>query len=127
MSQYQTQIPARRLGVALLICLAGTLAPVQAQEARDPTRPPAEVASVPGETAPGLPLSPGNLSIVVSDGKPLLVLDKRLYRQGESLGQYKIERISESEVWLRKGRELHKIARFVGIERRSAAPERSNP
>jgi hypothetical protein len=120
-----------RLNLALLACsLVGTLVPLHAEEARDPTRPPPEVASLPsapGESKPGLPLSPGDLSIVVVDGKPLLVRDKHLYRQGESLGQYKIERISESEVWLRKGRELHKIARFAGIERRSLAPERSNP
>jgi hypothetical protein len=67
------------------------------------------------------------MSVVVRDGKPLLVVGTRLYQQGQQIGLFKIERISETEVWLRNGKEVHKIARFAGIERRAAAPERSTP
>ena len=61
----------------------------------------------------------GPLSVLVVDGQPYLVVGTRLYAQGQQLGAARIERITETEVWLREGRSLRKISNFVGIQRRS--------
>ena len=111
----------------ILVCALGAAMPAPAQVSRDPTQPPAAVAAAPGEAQAVLPITTDSMSVVVREGKPLLVVGTRLYQQGQYIGPYRIERISETEVWLRNGRELHKIARFAGIERRAAAPERSTP
>jgi hypothetical protein len=109
--------------LALLLAL-----PVAAQE-RDPTRPPVGTftqAPAPGEVAkPALP-EVDSAAIVVRDGKAFLVAGTRLYGVGQTIGVYKIERIGETEVWLRNGKELRKIQRFSGIERHTAT-ERPTP
>jgi hypothetical protein len=119
------------LGVALSLVLSGLCATgsALAQPVRDPTLPPAVATVVPGEAMPKavLPITNESISVVVRDGKPMLAVGTRLYQQGQQIGLFKIERISETEVWLRNGKEVHKIARFAGIERRAAAPERSIP
>jgi hypothetical protein len=129
MNHHQAVAPRFALGLALWLALwgVGALSPAAGQPARDPTVPPPAVTAAPGEAAATLPISTDSLSVVVRDGKPMLVVGTRLYQQGQQIGAYRIERISETEVWLRNGRELHKIARFAGIERRAAAPERSTP
>lgn len=113
-----------RLG---LVCLLGVAMPVLAQSLRDPTVPPA--AAVPsGPFAPGaaartLTVQPGAVALLVRDGVPYLVVGTRLYGKGQNVGPARIERISETEVWLRENGELRKVQVFGGIERRtSAAP-----
>ena len=102
--------------------------PVAAQE-RDPTLPPAGTftqPAAPGEVAkPALP-EVDAAAVLVYDGKPYLLSGARLYGVGQSVGPYKIERIGETEIWLRNGKELRKIQRFSGIERHTAT-ERPTP
>lgn len=107
---------------------------VQAQE-RDPTRPPPEmnVAPAAGTAAAAAaaraqdPFAGQGMTVLVRDGKPYLVSATRLYGVGALMGQYKIDRITETEVWLRDGKELLKFPRFAGIQRRAAATERPTP
>ncbi len=94
-----------------------------AQSLRDPTLPPAEAgfsSSVP--TGSVLTLEPGAMSVIVRNGSPSLVVGTRLYAPGQKLGQARIERISETEVWLREGGVLRKVPRFSGIQRRTVTP-----
>jgi len=112
-----------RISVLALAC-----AGVAAQQ-RDPTQPPGAQA-VPGAQAAehgGPALGALGLTVLVRNGVPYLASDTRLYAVGQTVGGYRIERLSETEIWLRKGRELQKIARFNGISRRAAAPERATP
>lgn len=108
------------LMVFSLLFLAGR---VNAQGLRDPTIPPAEAGlsgSAPGGSVSGI--APGAMSIIVRDGRPHLVVATRLYAQGQKLGQARIERISETEVWLREDGVLRKVSLFAGIERRATTP-----
>lgn len=110
----------------VLAMLAGL--PVEAQE-RDPTRPPAGTftqAPAPGEKAKSALPEVDSAAVIVRDGKTYLVAGTRLYGVGQSIGPYKLERIGETEVWLRNGKELRKIQRFSGIERHTAT-ERPTP
>lgn len=101
--------------------LIGSIA--RAQALRDPTLAPAAPGSGPdGATvSSSSPLGDAGVAVVVRSGKSFLVSGTRLYGVGQKLGNYRIERISETEVWLRNGAELQKIQHFVGIQRSAAA------
>lgn len=95
----------------------------QVSGSRDPTVPPLEAGL--GVTSPGeqtKTLKPGALAVIVRDGQPYVVIGTRLYATGQQLGDSKIERISETEIWLREGGVVRKISQFSGIERRAASP-----
>ena len=93
-----------------------------AQSLRDPTLPPAD-AGVPGApaaaSAPSLATSA--TTVIVRNGHSYLAVGTRLYAQGAKLGQARIERITETELWLREGGVLRKVPLFDGIERRAVA------
>ncbi len=96
---------------------------VDAQILRDPTVPPAEagLSSAPvAVRSPGV--EPGAMTIIVRSGRPYLAVGTRLYEQGQKLGSARIERISETEVWLREGGVLRKVSQFPGIQRRAVMP-----
>lgn len=99
-----------------LVCAAlGAGLPVSAQEGRDPTMAPGETAPV---QAPAVGVE--GMTVLVRDGKPYLVVGTRLYAVGDKVGAMRVDRISESEVWLHDGRALLKVPRFAGIERSTA-------
>jgi hypothetical protein len=50
-----------------------------------------------------------------------------LYGVGKVVDGYKIERITETQIWLRKGKELRKVPRFSGIERKVSNPKALTP
>lgn len=103
-----------------LSCLA-QFGSASAQSLRDPTLPPLESGLVDPATRPVvLGAEPGAMSIIVRSGRPYLVVGTRLLSQGQKLGQARIERISETEVWLREDGVLRKVAQFPGIERHAA-------
>jgi len=97
--------------------------PGAAQElARDPTRMPG-VATATGAESDGvrrnLPLAPGEFAVLVRSGVPYLVVGARLYAVGQSVGGLRVERLSETEVWLRDAAGLHKLLVFAGVQRRT--------
>ena len=100
-------------------CLAAVLlAPAQAQALRDPTLPP-----LGGGGAPARPAAArGSWPVIVVDGRPHVAVGTRLYAEGQLLGGARIERITETEVWLRQGRELRKVPLFPGVQRNSLPP-----
>ena len=93
-----------------------------AQSLRDPTLPPAE-ASVAGAPAAASTFNfdSSATAVIVRNGRSYLAVGTRLYAPGEKLGQARIERITETEVWLRERGVLRKVPLFGGIERRSVA------
>ncbi len=104
-----------RLFATLLLALAGT---AWAQEVRDPTVAPPEASAAPG--APGQAAPAAGMAVVVQDGKPHLVVGTRLVAVGQKVGNARLERITETEIWLREGKQLRKLPRFNGIQRRVA-------
>lgn len=89
-----------------------------AQSLRDPTVPPAEagLANAAVSTV-SANQEPGSMSVIVREGRPYLVAGTRLYAQGQKLGAARIDRISETEIWLREGGVLRKVPVFAGIQR----------
>lgn len=103
---------------------AGTAA--LAQDLRDPTLPPAQASQPLSASATEAPWGEEGVAVVVRDGKPFLVNGTRLYGVGQSIGAYRIVRIAETEIWLRKGKELLKLSRFSGIERKPSAESKGS-
>lgn len=105
-----------RRALVVAACMAAMA--VHGQEFRDPTTPPPEATALPGAAAAPAP----GTAVVVQDGKPHLVVGTRLVAIGQKVGNAKLERITETEVWLREGKQLTKVARFSGIQRSAAKP-----
>jgi hypothetical protein len=105
---------AARLAATVLLAL-----PVLAQAQRDPTQPPLPagdgVASAARPAARGWP-------VLIVDGRPHLVVNTRLYAEGQMLGRARIERITETEVWLREGKVLRKIQNYPAVRRTALPP-----
>ena len=114
----------RQRAMLLLGAALGLSSPL-AQAQRDPTEPPAALG-LPGAevAAPAGPLggAAGGSAMLVRDGKPYLMVGTRLHGPGDQLGDARIERITETEVWLREGTSVRKISQFEGIERRTVPP-----
>ena len=111
------------LGVALLVGVGRA----DAQSLRDPTVPPAAAGLASPERAATLSgIEPGAMTIIVRGGRPYLAVGTRLYAQGQNLGQARIERIGETEIWLREGGVLRKVQQFSGIQRRTVTSPSTN-
>lgn len=108
--------------LGLLVVVLSVAMPLRAQE-RDPTQPPAEAGAMvngPGGAVQS-PWGTEGMVVLVRDGKRFLVVGTRLYAPGQKVGQFQIDRITETEVWLREGGVLRKVPRFSGIERKETA------
>jgi hypothetical protein len=118
LSQFDAILFSRRLARGCLLALCAQLAWAEAQSQRDPTVPPAEagLASTAVGTSSANQAS-GSMSVIVREGRPYLVAGTRLYAQGQKLGAARIDRISETEIWLREGGVLRKVPLFAGIQR----------
>lgn len=105
---------------ALAMALSIPFASLQAQSLRDPTiAPSAAGVTTPDGTATG---SDGKtpMSVLVVDGKPHVMVGTRLYAKGQKIGQARIERITETEIWLREDGQLRKVSQFTGVVRRKS-------
>lgn len=88
---------------------------VAAQEAsRDPTVAPAETGATTAS-----PAGVEGMTVLVRDEKTYLIVASRLYAPGDKVGNLRVERITEKEVWFHDGSALIKVPRFAGIERKS--------
>ena len=100
---------------SVLLLALSLLAPsVQAQGLRDPTQPPGMEAAA-GAAASGRSSQP-SWSVIVVDGRRHLAVGTRLHAEGRA----RIERITETEIWLREGQALRKVPLYAGVQRRAA-------
>lgn len=111
----QMRCPFRLMALALLGCVNAWQA--SAQSLRDPTQPPAAYNAPVGGARVALDtFKPQHLMVV--EGVRYLVWNNHRYKVGETIDGARIERISESEVWLRRADAVRKIPLFSGIEKR---------
>lgn len=96
-----------------------SVVPALAQAQRDPTVPPlSPVATAASAAERGKDTVDTPLAVIVRDGRSYVVVGGRLLAQGQMLGDARIERITETEIWLREGKLLRKVLRFPGIQRK---------
>lgn len=106
-------------------CLLGLVlltAALAAHAQRDPTVPPLAGGGGAGAGPVKPRASQGGWPVIVVDGRPHVAVGTRLYAEGQMLGTARIERITETEVWLRQGRELRKVQNYPGVRRDSLPP-----
>ncbi len=115
------------LALILALCVE---APSFAQGLRDPMQMPGSLRPAPAAHEPSAPdvshSTPlhrfdGPLSVLRINGQMQLVVGTRLMGVGQMLGGERIERISETEVWLRAGNQTRKLALFEGVQRANSA------
>jgi hypothetical protein len=108
------------LAVAMLSGAAGA----EPAALRDPTEPPLAYSAKPGGARiPSDSFRPEHL--VSADGKRFVVWKSRRYGVGDSIQGSRIERIEESEVWLRSDGNLRKLSVYGGIEKNPARADAS--
>lgn len=131
-AQFPRGVPGRCGAPWVLALLLATAGGAALAAERDPTlAPPAAFASMAAAGEAGAPAKPvlpsmDGAAVLVQGGKPLLLLGPKSYAEGQKMGPYTLERIGETEVWMRDGKTLHKIHIFSGIERHTAT-ERPTP
>lgn len=62
------------------------------------------------------------ISTIAVNGRPYVMVGSRLRGVGDKLGSAKIERITETEVWLRDGKNLKKINLHPGVNQIASKP-----
>jgi hypothetical protein len=107
-----------RLASWTTVALALVATDASAQVARDPTLAPPEVGSA---TDLASPAGAEGMTVLVRADKVYLVVGTRLYAPGDTVGAFRVDRITETQVWLRDATKLVKVPRFPGIERKSLA------
>ena len=104
---------------SLLLC-AG-IAESANPASRDPTQPP--VAYAAPAAALREPIDMLRAEHLVSvNGVRFLIWNSRRYAVGDTLAGARIERISETEVWLKNAAGIRKLAIFTGVEKRQTNP-----
>jgi MSHA biogenesis protein MshK len=86
----------------------------------DPTRPPALIMA-PDEAKVAVPASPVLQSVLISPLRRVATINGQIVKVGDKIGDAKVVKIAESEVVLRKGKDVEVLKLFPNIEKRSMA------
>jgi hypothetical protein len=115
--------PIFMLGVTVLWLPFAT-----AQALRDPTIPPVEAGLQPAATSdesatPAALMEREGMAVVVRDGKSYVMRGSHLIAPGAMVDGKRLEKITETEIWLRDGKQRVKVPRFMPeIQIRPASP-----
>jgi hypothetical protein len=130
MTFYRSSMPPKRkLSWLIALALSFGSSLVNAHSQRDPTVPPpfseAELTAIASETSIGI--ESGDMTIIVRNGLPYLVIDNLFYTEGDNFGPVRIVRITETEIWLSEAGVLRKSSMFPSIQRRTVEPLAADP
>lgn len=106
----------RMPAAALLLAAAmlPVLAPADAQDLADPTRPPnASAPGGPPESTAGTQLQ----SVLISPGRRLAIINGKSVALGDAVGESKVVKITETEVVLQKGTETEVLKMYPGVDK----------
>ncbi|HJV83165.1 hypothetical protein [Noviherbaspirillum sp.] len=129
MAQYLNMTAKQVIIRSATACLAfGVHFIAMTQVLSDPTRPPVAASSelASGQAAAGPILQ----SILISPHRAEAIINGQTVKVGDKVGEAKVVRITESEVFLRSGKDLQALKLFPNIEKNStrgaSAPKRTN-
>ncbi len=116
------------LAWAAALGLAVTVLPAVAQNApalRDPMVPPLSIArpaANPGVLDATAEPPPTPQQLLTVDGKRYVVDGRRRLGVGDALGGTRIERITDSAVWVREGHTVTRLPFYGGVVKRTLSP-----
>lgn len=111
------KFPCKCTVASLALALIWVTPVAQAQDAtRDPTVAPVETG-----TASPSPAGVEGMTVLVRGDRPYLVVGTRQYAPGDKVGNLRLQRITEREVWFHDGSAVIKVQRFAGIQRKALA------
>jgi MSHA biogenesis protein MshK len=101
---------------AALVLLLAVGQPAAGQELVDPTRPPNSPA--PG-AQDGAPAGTQLQSVLIAPGRRIAIINGKSVALGDTLGESKVVKITETEVVLQKGDETEVLKMFPGVDKQS--------
>lgn len=104
----------RSLGVLMLLALG---MPCRAEGLVDPTRPPAEFLAPQPGGAEGKGGAPVLQSVIISPQRKAAVINGQTVSLGDSFGDARLVKITESEVVLRSGETVQTLKLFPAVEK----------
>jgi MSHA biogenesis protein MshK len=87
---------------------------------RDPTRPPNLEGTALDGGAQAIPAGPVLQSILISPGRKVAVISGQQVRLGDTVGDARVVRLTDSDVTLQRGKETQVLKLFSGVEKRFA-------
>jgi MSHA biogenesis protein MshK len=105
----------RAASLAVLALLA-VLAPAWAQGLTDPTRPPNAVADPAQDAGGGTQLQ----SVLISQGRRRAIINGNMVALGDTVGEAKVVKITETEVVLQKGSETEVLKLYPAVDKQPA-------
>jgi MSHA biogenesis protein MshK len=94
-----------------------TVAFADAQELRDPTRPPALFESDGGQRTSSASAGPVLQSVLISPTRRIAMIDGQALKPGDKFGDARVVKITENEVVLRNGQEVQTLKLFPQVEK----------
>jgi MSHA biogenesis protein MshK len=113
------------LFLGLCLCLCAAALPARAQALADPTRPPANLYTPAGDSAPVASAAPQLQSVLIArhpGGRHVAVIDGQTVRLGGTFKGARVERMTETEVVLVDGRQRRVLRLFPP----APSPQRHN-
>lgn len=104
----------QRLGLLLVLGFAASTA--IAENLPDPTRP--SGAAYADENAGSLVSGPVLQSVLTSSGRKLAIINGQTVKQGDAIGNLRVEKIGDTEVVLARGKEVQVLRLFPAVEKR---------
>ena len=112
--------------MGLMLVLGASVAPasVLSQGLRDPTQPPsaAETRRADDPRVSSSSSGPALQSIILSQGRKLALIDGKLYKPGDRMGEATIVAISSGEVVVREHGEIRTLKLYQDIQKTAAGP-----
>jgi MSHA biogenesis protein MshK len=108
--------------VTPVIALSMLLASVQAAAQKglvDPTRPPTMAPSPQATAEAPEPPGPQLQSVLLAPGRKIAVINGESVALGEKLGEETLVRVTETEVTLKRGREMRVLKLYPSVEKSS--------
>lgn len=109
----------------LLLCLFILAASASAEVLVDPTRPP--TALIPAQAlASGEMTGPVLQSVLVSQGRKVAIISGKEVRENDKFNDARVVRITDTEVVLRKGRQVQTLKLFPDVGKQKVQPGKHN-
>jgi MSHA biogenesis protein MshK len=116
----------RAIHAGLLLSIFSVSPCIAAEFLPDPTRPPASLGLVQEGNTQALPSGPVLQSVLISPGRKMAIISGQMVMVGGKFGDAKIVNITEGQVTLSSGNNVHTLKLFPNMEKRLTSSQASS-